>query len=153
MYITIKNTEKQMKINLCQLNKMENDYQRMINEKIPSEKYFLPQIWREQAFNIWDILRNKKYEDCSICIQEMNPFKEELTKSTNCGHRFHKKCISMWQENNLSQVEVIKYSHLYKVGIFSIDCPLCKEPYATISKMEEKKKKCTCECGCGGITR
>jgi hypothetical protein len=36
---------------------------------------------------------NTKAECCSICLEDV----EEGTKSTKCGHYFHKACLSEWQ--------------------------------------------------------
>lgn len=54
-------------------------------------------------------LHNNEIETCSICL---NPARKTRgVKDLQCGHRFHKKCISDWSN---------KGGHT---------CPLCRKPF------------------------
>ena len=58
------------------------------------------------------LLNENGYEDiyeCPICFESNNDF--NIT-TTNCGHRFHTKCIDIWLEENY-------------------DCPMCRQLICT----------------------
>lgn len=131
MYAQITTNKKgkktEMKVNLHQMRKLDILFDMACGKFVfPSDYEYTPPIWEESAFWIWEKLRNMKYEDCSICLSEMNPYKEGVTQSVLCGHRFHKSCLAKYHMQNTESVEHIKIDHKEQVTITCNDCPLCK---------------------------
>jgi hypothetical protein len=100
---------------LCYCPKKEN----YCNEGAPCDilksklKYILcpckkkkPKIEIIELFEIINTQPIDRNEICTICYEEIGKGKHGELK---CGHKFHKKCISLWMDKSLNK-----------------DCPLCR---------------------------
>lgn len=76
-------------------------------------------------------------ENCPICLEMYDNLND--TCVLKCGHRFHRKCISILC---VGSREI--YNKRYKHQKFNIlgqgNCPMCREPINEIIFVNNKKK-------------
>ena len=81
-----------------------------------------PKVWDD--FDKYDTHYNAQYQDCSICLEEMNPMKREVTKSPNCMHKFHTKCFKEYIRQRFEDFVMARQIHDQFFDVVT-PCPLC----------------------------